>query len=140
MLRRRSTNLESGSDVRDDEATGDRAAERLNAETHRVIKGRRWRVSDPALDETLRQTLVNALMNARRAVKSALAADDGEALAAARRRVDDAKVALGERGPMWWEDPTDADIAARVEAGRRALSSVGDPAAEDPRLRRRFRL
>ncbi|EKT2104436.1 hypothetical protein I5U90_00290 [Stenotrophomonas maltophilia] len=43
-------------------------------------------------------------MDARRAVKSAEANQDGEALAAARRAVDSAKTGLGERGPVWWTD------------------------------------
>ena len=115
-------------------------SERRNAETHRVIKGRRWRVSDPALDDDLRQLLVNALMDARRSVKQALGADDGEALAAARSRVGDAKVALGERGPKWWVVMTDDDIATRVECGRRALESVGEQTDSVDDLRRRFKL
>jgi hypothetical protein len=41
-------------------------------------------------------------MAARRAVRSAR--DDPEALAGARGRVDAAKLALGERGPVWWSD------------------------------------
>ena len=43
-------------------------------------------------------------MSARRAVGAALRNDDGVALAAARSRVDVTKVALGERGPVWWTD------------------------------------
>lgn len=43
-------------------------------------------------------------MDARRAVGHALRADDAEALAAARRAVHEAKVALGERGDVWWTD------------------------------------
>ena len=43
-------------------------------------------------------------MDARREVKSALRAGDPDRLAAARRAVDKAKVALGERGPAWWTD------------------------------------
>lgn len=113
---------------------------RRHAETHRVIKGRRWRVSDPALDEDLRQLLVNALMDARRAVKQALGDDDEKALSAARSRVGDAKVALGERGPKWWEDMTDDDTTRRVECAHRALESVGEHAAGLDELRRRFRL
>lgn len=34
----------------------------------------------------------------------ALAAEDTEVLAVARRSVDKAKVGLGERGPVWWTD------------------------------------
>lgn len=43
-------------------------------------------------------------MTARRAVRTALAAADGEALAAARAQVQAAKAGLGERGPVWWTD------------------------------------
>ena len=42
-------------------------------------------------------------MSARRAVRAALA-DDGLGRATARRRVNYAKIALGERGAVWWED------------------------------------
>ncbi len=41
-------------------------------------------------------------MAARRAVRSAAA--DAKALAEARRSADVAKRALGERGPVWWDD------------------------------------
>ena len=69
-----------------------------------VVDGRLWRASDPRLAADVRQGLVDALMGARRAVKAALAADDPKALKAARSRVQAAKEALGERGPVWWED------------------------------------
>ncbi|WP_308419245.1 hypothetical protein [Tsuneonella deserti] len=42
------------------------------------------------------------LMSARRAVRDA--SGDPELVRAARRRVDAAKTALGERGPVWWDD------------------------------------
>lgn len=67
-----------------------------------VVRGRLWRKSNPALEEPLRKSLVRDLMSARRAVRDA--AGDAAALAEARRRVDAAKVALGERGPVWWAD------------------------------------
>lgn len=41
-------------------------------------------------------------MSARRAVRDAK--DDPDAMAKARHLVDDAKVALGERGAPWWDD------------------------------------
>ena len=41
-------------------------------------------------------------MAARRAVRDARG--DPAALSAARSQVDEAKVALGERGPVWWDD------------------------------------
>lgn len=43
-------------------------------------------------------------MTARRAVRNALQSGDDESLARARNEVDQAKVALGERGPVWWTD------------------------------------
>jgi len=43
-------------------------------------------------------------MSARRAVRAAKASKDPEAEAAAHRAVDEAKRALGERGPIWWND------------------------------------
>lgn len=67
-----------------------------------VVRGRLWRRSNPALDEDTRNQLVKALMTARRAVRDA--AGDRDALALARRQVDEAKVSLGERGPVWWDD------------------------------------
>jgi hypothetical protein len=45
-------------------------------------------------------------MVARRAVGVALRAEDEAALKLARAAVDTAKRALGERGPVWWEDGT----------------------------------
>ncbi len=70
-----------------------------------VVNGRRWRASDPGLSEERRQTLVNELMAARRAVGAAKRAGDAQAERAARDRVNDAKVKLGERGDPWWERP-----------------------------------
>ncbi|WP_061937505.1 hypothetical protein [Aureimonas sp. AU22] len=66
-----------------------------------VAKGRLWRCSDPALGEREREAAVHALMDARRAVRDA--GTDAERRAA-RRGVDAAKQALGERGPVWWTD------------------------------------
>ena len=69
-----------------------------------VVRGRLWRRSDPSLDPDRRQALVNALMAARRAVGAARKNGDDAALRSARAAVDAAKVALGERGPVWWTD------------------------------------
>ena len=69
-----------------------------------VVRGRLWRRADPALGAERLAELNAELMNARRAVGAALRNDDGVALAAARSRVDVTKVALGERGPVWWTD------------------------------------
>jgi len=67
-----------------------------------VVRGRLWRLSNPALDEATRAELVFELMSARRAVRDAKG--DRVATQVARRRVDDAKTKLGERGPVWWDD------------------------------------
>lgn len=69
-----------------------------------LVRGRLWRRANPHLSEGERARLVRALMAARRAVGAARRAGDREALAAAGQAVDAAKVALGERGPVWWED------------------------------------
>ncbi|MCF5725644.1 hypothetical protein [Pseudomonas syringae] len=69
-----------------------------------VVKGRLWRCSNPALDPKARQQLVSELMDARRAVKAAKASGDSSEMKAARAAVQAAKVALGERGPVWWGD------------------------------------
>ncbi len=69
-----------------------------------VVRGRLWRAANPHLPAGTRATLVQQLMQARRAVKTALHADDPVALRTARAAVDAAKTALGERGPAWWTD------------------------------------
>jgi hypothetical protein len=69
-----------------------------------VVRGRLWRTTNPALSPEEKAPLVKALMAARREVGRARKASDREALAAAGQAVDAAKVALGERGPVWWTD------------------------------------
>ncbi|SDK63116.1 hypothetical protein SAMN05421823_103129 [Catalinimonas alkaloidigena] len=69
-----------------------------------VVKGRLWRCSNPALADAERERLVKALMQARAAVGRAQKLEDEAALKQARSDVHRAKVALGERGPVWWED------------------------------------
>ncbi|MBH5321056.1 hypothetical protein [Aurantiacibacter sediminis] len=67
-----------------------------------IVDGRLWRASNPDLPEERRQQLVNELMDARRAVRDATG--DEDKVKAARAKVHEAKVALGERGPVWWDD------------------------------------
>lgn len=69
-----------------------------------VVRGRLWRMSDPSLSEGKRAELVSQLMAARRAVGIARRADDRAAEDEAHQAVDRAKRALGERGPVWWDD------------------------------------
>lgn len=68
-----------------------------------VVRGRLWRRTDPRLDPEVRQALVDELMDARRAVRTAKP-QGGQELRTARARVDAAKRGLGERGPLWWDD------------------------------------
>lgn len=81
-----------------------------------VVRGRRWRATDPAIPEDVAAELRSALMAARRAVGQAKRLGDQHAERAARDRVHAAKVALGERGTPWWEQ-VDADRQARWEDG-----------------------
>lgn len=69
-----------------------------------VVAGRLWRMSNPALDPAVRQALVDQLMAARRQVGLARKAGHADDERAARAAVDQAKRALGERGPVWWSD------------------------------------
>jgi len=66
-----------------------------------VVRGRLWRATNPHLPERDTELLVTALMNARRQLRGKRSAVDR---AAARAAVDAAKVALGERGPVWWDE------------------------------------
>ncbi|WP_066585104.1 hypothetical protein [Sphingomonas pruni] len=69
-----------------------------------VVRGRLWRRANPHLSERERSRLVSALMTARRDVAAAKRDNDPDAEHDARARVDAAKRALGERGPVWWDD------------------------------------
>jgi hypothetical protein len=66
-----------------------------------VVRGRLWRLSNPALDKETHATLVRELMAARRAVRDG---KNSVERIAARLKVDAAKRKLGERGPVWWTD------------------------------------
>jgi hypothetical protein len=61
-------------------------------------------MTNPGLDEAERTDLIGRLMRARRAVRDAKRSDDLEAESAAHKAVDEVKRALGERGPVWWDD------------------------------------
>ncbi len=89
-----------------------------------VIDGRRWRASDPSIPDPLRSELVGELMAARRAVRDAGRGAQGRdetATALARARVQDAKVALGERGEPWWEPASEQGLRDRLAAAMRTL-------------------
>lgn len=55
-----------GDDTGRGEGAPSRASWAAQATTHRVIRGRRWRVSDPRIPEDLRQRLVDELANRQR--------------------------------------------------------------------------
>ena len=74
-----------------------------------VVRGRLWRRANPNLPEKEREAFVGQLMESRRAVRTARASGDADALAAARRGVNAAKIGLGERGPVWWADGIDVN-------------------------------
>ena len=69
-----------------------------------VVRGRLWRRSNPALAEEERTVLVRGLMDARRDIRLARGDGDFAGVQDARRRVQAAKEALGERGAVWWSD------------------------------------
>jgi hypothetical protein len=103
-------------------------------ERYIIVEGRRWRRSDPAIPDRFRTELVAELMDARRAVASAQRCGTVAAgeIAGARRRVQDAKVALGERGAPWWEQASPAERAERIRAAIRALLRHRHPATICP--------
>ena len=69
-----------------------------------VVEGRLWRCANPALAPEVKDKLTRQLMRARRAVLQGLRTNDAALVREARRRVSQAKVALGERGAPWWTD------------------------------------
>jgi hypothetical protein len=97
---------------------GSNDADAPPGDAYLVINGRKWRRSDPAIPESFRRELVNELMSARRGVGAAGHLRDEKA---ARARVNDAKLALGERGRAWWLPPTAVDRHRRIDATIRAL-------------------
>lgn len=76
-----------------------------------VVKTILWRSTNPALSPERRASLQKDLMDARRALRKDNLKNKTDAeVRAIRDKVDEAKVALGERGPLWWEDEGDGDL------------------------------
>lgn len=75
-------------------------------ERYIVVEGKQgprlWRASNPKLDAHVRQHAIDQLMAARRAISGS--AISPEKMIEAREQVQQAKQALGERGPVWWTD------------------------------------
>ncbi|MFZ4290201.1 hypothetical protein ACOZE1_01655 [Streptomyces cellulosae] len=103
----------------------DQPPERTPDGHHVVIRGRKWRATDPCVPEETAARLRRHLMAARRAVHSATTADDEQAERAARSRVNRAKIALGERGAPWWEQ-SDEERRHRWEEGLKSLDAEDD--------------
>ena len=78
-----------------------------------IVDGRRWRATDPSIPQKLKAELVAELMRARRLVRTR-----GDEV---RPFVQDAKVALGERGEPWWEQASDEGVRERLAASMRVL-------------------
>ncbi len=95
------------------------AVERSEDGRYVVVDGRRWRASDPSIPDHFRAELVAELMAARRDVRTDPTS--------ARPRVHDAKVALGERGRPWWQEPTEHSLRERLAATVRTLLRHRDP-------------
>ncbi|KUG58024.1 hypothetical protein [Nesterenkonia jeotgali] len=92
-----------------------------------VIKGRRWRRTDPALSEELVTALKSHLGRGRSGVAAGKKTGDEERVTASRKRVGLAKTGLGERGPYWWELPE----AQRISAAKAALAELDALDPED---------
>jgi hypothetical protein len=82
-------------------------------ERYFVVQGRLWRCTNPnpPVEETLGLTAL--LMAARRAKGNAMRKGDQGDRENAKQQVEAAKVALGERGPVWWTDGT-PDVNRRL--------------------------
>ncbi|KZX22165.1 biopolymer transporter Tol [Rathayibacter tanaceti] len=85
-----------------------------------VVGGRRWRRTDPSLPPELVAALTSQLGRGRSGVRAARLHSDADAEALARRRVGLAKRGLGERGPVWWDEPE----SVRLDRAREALLAL----------------
>lgn len=105
----------------------DDGPERTDDGRYIVVKGRRWRATDPAIPEDRQAELRSILMAWRRDVRRTSGAPES------RAGVQAAKVALGERGTPWWEQ-SDDERRARWEADVPRPPSRGpeDPAPTTP--------
>jgi len=85
-----------------------------------VIKGRRWRRTDPALPSELEAALKSHLGRGRSGVGAGKKSGDEERVTASRHRVGLAKTGLGERGPYWWE----REESERITDAKRILGEL----------------
>lgn len=80
-----------------------------------VVDGVLWRATRSDLPEAEAARLRQLLGKARSDVAKAKRLRDEELMRDARRRVHAAKVALGERGPVWWTDGSPDMNRRRIE-------------------------
>lgn len=85
-----------------------------------LIKGRRWRRTDPELSADVVEELKHHLGAARNGVRAAKKSGSADDLQDARRRVNVAKHGLGERGDYWWE----MTVVERRERAEEALKEL----------------
>ena len=76
-----------------------------------IVRGRLWRATNPNLPEADAARHRQQLGQARSDIAKANRTDDDTLRKDARGRVHQAKLALGERGPVWW--PGDAPDLTR---------------------------
>ena len=69
-----------------------------------VVRGRLWRTANPGLGEAERADLVGRLMERPAGGGRRKESDRSGREATAHQAVDEVKQALGERGPVWWDD------------------------------------
>jgi hypothetical protein len=84
-------------------------------------------MANPGLGEAERTDLVYRLMAARRAVRGAKQDADPKAEATAHKAVDEIKRALGERGPVWWDDGA-PDLTRHMKRSVRSQGPFGEHA------------
>lgn len=69
-----------------------------------VVRGRLWRMANPELTKVERRKLESKLGRARALVRVAHLQGDDSEVQEQRAEIDRVKRALGERGPVWWDD------------------------------------
>ncbi|PWN22179.1 hypothetical protein BCV69DRAFT_297480 [Microstroma glucosiphilum] len=72
-----------------------------------LVRCRLWRCADPSLPAEKRSELQKVLMTARRNLTGRIT--DAKVREEARQEVQRTKVALGERGDVWWDEGEVAD-------------------------------
>lgn len=72
-----------------------------------LVRSRLWRCADPSLSAEKRSELQKELMTARRNLTGRVT--DTKVREEARQEVQRSKVALGERGDVWWDEGEIAD-------------------------------